>query len=172
MLSDTQIKKIQSENEWLLLQLEGVNAVIKQREEELDRLKRTASDATQMQSRLDLNLIEFQSMQNKLGAKQQEIAGNAHRLEELESALLSTVKMERRFHDVLDENISLQANLKDTTEQLKEAANLYKKVRALTAELSSVKSELEIALIEIDSLKEDLKELKATNAALLKSRIE
>jgi len=160
MLTERQLQQIQAENEHLKLQLEEVNEVIAIREEELAILRQKMQKATQLQSRLDMNLLEFEQMQNTIGEKQQEAEGNSIRLEELENELFKSIKMETNYYNMLDENVSLQANLKDTNSELEEAASLYKKVRQLTIELTETKSNLEIAQMEIDGLKAELKDYK------------
>jgi predicted RNase H-like nuclease (RuvC/YqgF family) len=72
MLTEKQIKQLKGENELLQLELEDVNQIIKQREEELEQLKNTAATARQLQSRLDMNLLEMEQMQNAIGEKQKE----------------------------------------------------------------------------------------------------
>lgn len=160
MLTERQLQQIQAENEHLKLQLEEVNEIIAIREEELAIIRQKMQKATQLQSKLDMNLLEFEQMQNTIGEKQQEVEGNSIRLEELENELFRSIKMETNYYNILDENVSLQANLKDTNSELEEAASLYKKVRQLTKELTEAKSNLEIAQMEIDGLKAELQDYK------------
>jgi hypothetical protein len=170
MLTEKQLEQLKAENELLQLQLEEVNGIIAIREEELAILRQKMQNVTEMQSRLDMNLLEFEQMQNTIGEKQQEAAGDANRLEEMENELLGSIRMEKNYYNMLDENISLQANLKDTNSELEEAAFLYKKVRQLTTALTETKSNLEIAQIEIESLKADLIEVNALNSALTEKK--
>ncbi|MEO6537185.1 MAG: hypothetical protein ABIT07_00300 [Ferruginibacter sp.] len=163
MLTEKQLKQLKSENELLLLQLEDVNEVIKQREEELEELRIIARHATQLQSRLDLNLLEFEQMQNNIGEKQQEAEGTNLRLEELEKDLYNSIKMENKYNNLLDGHLSLQANLLDTNNELEEAAGLYKKLKDVKNSLTQTQSSLEMATIEIRSLKQELADLKKLN---------
>ena len=166
MLTEKQIKQLKGENELLLLQLEDVNEVIKQREKELEELRRIATKARQMQSQLDMNLLEFEQMQNNIGEKQQQAKGASVRMEELEKELHNSIKIENRYNNMLDEHISLQANLLDTSNELEEAAGLYKKVQQLKASLTQTKSSLEMGQIEIQNLKDELAETKELNILL------
>ena len=166
MLTEKQIKQLKGENELLLLQLEDVNEVIKQREKELEELRRIATKARQMQSQLDMNLLEFEQMQNNIGEKQQQAKGASVRMEELEKELYNSIKIEHRYNNMLDEHISLQANLLDTSNELEEAAGLYKKVQQLKASLTQTKSSLEMGQIEIQNLKDELAEAKELNILL------
>ncbi len=166
MLTEKQIKQLKGENELLLLQLEDVNEVIKQREIELEELRRIATKARQMQSQLDMNLLEFEQMQNNIGEKQEQAKGASVRMEELEKELYNSIKIENRYNNMLDEHISLQANLLDTSNELEEAAGLYKKVQQLKASLTQTKSSLEMGQIEIQNLKDELAEAKELNILL------
>lgn len=166
MLTEKQIKQLKGENELLLLQLEDVNEVIKQREKELEELRRIATKARQMQSQLDMNLLEFEQMQNNIGEKQEQAKGASVRMEELEKELYNSIKIENRYNNMLDEHISLQANLLDTSNELEEAAGLYKKVQQLKASLTQTKSSLEMGQIEIQNLKDELAEAKELNILL------
>lgn len=166
MLTEKQIKQLKGENELLLLQLEDVNEVIKQREKELEELRRIATKARQMQSQLDMNLLEFEQMQNNIGEKQEQAKGASVRMEELEKELYNSIKIENRYNNMLDEHISLQANLLDTSNELEEAAGLYKKVQQLKASLTQTKSSLEMGQIEIQNLKDELAETKELNILL------
>jgi chromosome segregation ATPase len=160
MLTEKQLEQLKAENELLQLQLEEVNEIIAIREEELAILRQKLQQTTQLQSKLDMNLLEFEQMQNNIGKKQQEAAGASLRMEELENELYSSIRMEKNYYSMLDENVSLQANLKDTNSELEEAASLYKKVRQLNTALTETKSNLDIAQMEIESLRAELKEYR------------
>ena len=166
MLTEKQIQQLKGENELLILQLEDVNETIRRREQELDELRQAAANARQMQSQLDMNLLEFEQMQNSIGEKQQEVKDTSFRLEELENELYNSIKIENKYNKILDEHISLQADLLNTNNELQEAATLYKKVYQLKATLAETQSNLDIALIEIESLKEELAEVKELNTLL------
>lgn len=170
MLTEKQIKQLKGENELLQLELEDVNQIIKQREEELEQLKNTAATARQLQSRLDMNLLEMEQMQNAIGEKQKESHGSFERMIELEEELYAALKIRNQHAAVLKENMSLQANLLDTNNELEEAASLYKKLKEQKLLVSQTQSNLDIALIEIESLKEELGELKELNSVLLKKK--
>ena len=171
MLTEKQIQQLKGENELLILQLEDVNETIRRREQELDELRQAEANARQMQSRLDMNLLEFEQMQNSIGEKQQEVKDTSFRLEELENELYNSIKIENKYNKILDEHISLQADLLNTNNELQEAATLYKKVYQLKATLAETQSNLDIALIEIESLKEELAEVKELNILLRKSKM-
>ena len=170
MLSQKQIQQLRGENELLLLQLEDANELIKQRDQELEELRNIASNDIQLQSHLDISLLELEQMQNNMGEKQQESEGVSLRMEELEKDLYNSIKIENKYNNMLDEHISLQANLLDTNNELDQAAALYKKVQQLKASLTDTQSSLEMAQIEIQNLKEELVEIKELNMLLRKNK--
>ncbi len=172
MLTDKQIQALRSENELLQIQLDDVNMMIEVREEELELLRHRAQEAAAMQSRLDNNLNEFDQMQRSLGDIQQKNSGNLQRLEEMENELFESVKEQIKYADSLKEFNSVEANLLDTNNELQEAATVYRRMAEMKTQLAASQSNLEIATMEIESLKEELAEVKAYNALLLQKKLD
>jgi flagellin-like hook-associated protein FlgL len=168
VLTERQIEILRSENELLQLQLDDVNMMIKVREEELELLRARALQASEMQSRLDTNLLEFEQMQNNLGFSQQKNEGASRRLEQMEEELYASIKDQLKSEDKVKDFESLEANLLDTTNELQEAATAYKQLREIRSKLAATQSDLEIANMEITSLREELQEVKALNELLRK----
>jgi chromosome segregation ATPase len=171
MITEQQIKALKSENELLQIQLDDVNMMIQVREEELELLRIRAMEAAAMQSRLDNNLTEFEQMQNTMGNIQQKNSGSLQRMEELENELYDSIREQLKYGDVLKEFNSMEANLADTSNELQQAVSVYKKMAQINTELAQTRSSLEIAMMEIDSLKEELKEVKALNQMLLQKKM-
>jgi DNA repair exonuclease SbcCD ATPase subunit len=172
MLTEKQINGLRSENELLNIQLEDVNTMIKVREEELELLRERAKEATEMQSKLDNNLNEFEQMQISIGNCQQKNDGHYQRLQEMENELYESVKEQLKYANTLKEFNSLQANLEDTNNELQEASAVYKKMAQMKTTLAQTQSNLEIALMEIESLKQDLAAQMALNEVLLQKNIQ
>lgn len=168
MLTERQIDILRSENELLQLQLDDVNMMIKVREEELDLLRKRAAEAAAMQSQLDSNLLEFEQMQNNLGFSQQKNEGASQRLEQMEEELYASIKDQLKSEKKVKDFESLEASLLDTTNELQEAAAAYKQLREIKSKLAATQSDLEIANMEITSLREELKEVNELNALLRK----
>jgi prefoldin subunit 5 len=61
----------------------------------------------------------------------------------------------------------MEANLIDTSNELEETAEVYQQFMSVKKMAANNQSELEIAQMEIDSLKEELAEVKALNELLL-----
>lgn len=170
MLTERQIEILRSENELLQIQLDDVNMMIRIREEELELLRNRANEAAAMQSQLDSNLLEFEQMQNSIGFSQQKNEGTSQRLEEMEQELYASIKDQLRSEEKVKDFESLEANLLDTTQELQEAAAAYKQLRDMKSKLAATQSDLEIANMEITSLKEELAEVKALNEMLMKKK--
>jgi chromosome segregation ATPase len=166
MLTEEQLDKLRSDNELLQLELDEVNMLIRIKEEELELLRQRAREAAAMQSRLDNNLYEFEQMQNNLGAAEQKTAGFYLRMQELEEDLCTSMKEQLDYAERQQDMNSLQANLLDTTSELEEASAVYKKLAAMKTKLAAAESNMEIFQLEIDSLKDELQEMKALNEML------
>lgn len=171
MITEEQLKKLRSENDLLQLELNDVNMMIQVREEELDLLRQRARDAAAMQSLLDSNLNAFEQMQNEMGNMQQKTMGSQQRMLQIEDELYAAVKEQLVYAEQLKQFNSMEANLLDTTYELNEAATVFKKLASANGELAQMQSNLEIAHMEINSLREEINELKALNQLLLKKNI-
>ncbi|HRD44013.1 MAG: hypothetical protein JST57_05700 [Bacteroidetes bacterium] len=163
MLTEKQIQIIKSENEYLLVQIEDLNETIAQREKELESLRQTAQHAVELQSKIDINLLEFEQMQRTIGQRQQKASGDAIMIEELEKELLDSLKTLQKYSSLADENEQLKASLQGSEEELNMASGLYKKVADLKREVTLLKSEMEIKDLEIENLREELKEMRLQN---------
>lgn len=166
MLTEKQLQLIKAENEFLLLQIEDLNAAIAQKEKELEELRKQANHAAELQSKLDINLLEFEQMQRMVADRRQKASGDAIMIEELENELLDTLKLQQQYRSMADENDSLKASLLGSSEELEMASGLYKKLKDLDKELTVTKSNLEIAGVEIESLRAELKECNTALAKL------
>jgi len=167
MLTEKQLQQLKSENEYLQIQLEDVNSAIKQKEEELEILRETAGMAAELKSKLDANLMELSQIQANMAYRDEQGTYSEVRLEELEKELFDSIKDQLKCKDAFKENQSLQASLLDTTKELNDASSIYKKMQQLKVILAETHSNLEIANLEIGSLKAELKEIKWHNERLL-----
>ncbi|HMJ47340.1 MAG TPA: hypothetical protein VK498_08420 [Ferruginibacter sp.] len=170
MLTEKQLQQLKSENEYLQLQLEDVNSAIRQKEEELELLRETAGMAAELKSKLDSNLVEISSLQENMAYRDEHGTYSEVRMEELEKELFDSIKDQQKCNDAFKDNQQLQANLLDTTNELKEASSIYIKLQRVKASLSETQSNLEIANLEIESLKAELKEVKWYNEQLLSKK--
>jgi chromosome segregation ATPase len=172
MLSEKQLDILRSENELLQIQLDDVNQMIQIREEELELLRNRAREAAAMQSQLDQNLHEFEQMQLHLGKCQQKNSGQSERLEALENELYQSIKEQLGAAETLKHFKSMEANLNDTSNELQEIAAVYHQLVSIKKTAAAAQSELEIAYMEINSLKEELAEAKALSEMLLQNKLQ
>lgn len=172
MLSEKQLDILRSENELLQIQLDDVNQMIQIREEELELLRNRAKEAAEMQSQLDQNLNEFEQMQLHLGKCQQKNNGQSDRLEALENELYNSIKEQLSAAETVKHFNSMEANLIDTSKELQQAETVYQQMVQIKKTAAAAQSELEIAYMEINSLKEELAEVKALNEMLLQKKLQ
>lgn len=168
MLTDEQIDQLRSEKELLQIEVEDLNMMIARRELELDQLRIRAREANAMQSKLDINLLEFEQMQLQMGKNNQRATGDSIMINELENELLEMLRVQNANAARVKENESLKASLMDTNRELDEASKWYKQLKDLKMELTLTKSSLEIANMELENLKEELTETRELNEVLLK----
>lgn len=160
MLPDSLLQQLISENELLQIQLQDVNEMIQVREEELEILRNTAAHAIQLQSRLDMNLDEFYSLQDVIGNQQQDAEGSAKREASLEEELMHSINMETEFYNIKDQFESTKAALMDVQSEMDTVASLYKQIAELSTRVAELESSHEIASMENGFLKEELEELR------------
>jgi hypothetical protein len=84
---------------------------------------------------------------------QQKNDGHTRRLEEMENELYVSIKEQLQYAESLKAMNSLEANLLDTTNELEEASEVYKKMKEMKTSLAATNSKLEMALLEIESLR-------------------
>ncbi len=160
MLPDSLLQQLISENELLQIQLQDVNEMIQVREEELEILRNTAAHAVLLQSRLDMNLDEFYSLQDVIGNQQKDAEGSAKREASLEEELVQSINMETEFYNIKDQFESTKAALMDVQSEMDTVASLYKQIAELTTRVAELESSHEIASMENGFLKEELEELR------------
>lgn len=78
----------------LQIEVEDLNMMIARRELELDQLRIRAREANAMQSKLDINLLEFEQMQLQMGKNNQRATGDSIMINELENELLEMLRVQ------------------------------------------------------------------------------
>ncbi len=169
MIPGDQLQLLKSENELLQIQLQDVNYMIKVREEELEMLREKARKAIEVQSRLVENLYEIEQMQNNLGVQQQLSEGAALREAALEEEMMQSIQMETEFYQIKKVFSSTQAELNMLNDELAISADWYRQFTVLKTRVTELESNLEIALLDNDSLKEEINELREQQLLFKKS---
>ncbi len=156
MLSENFITELKNENQALQLQLNDLEYMIQMREEELLYLKKTADSIAELQSRFDHNLYEFEQMQNHIGDQQQKAEGAARREIALEDEMIQTIQTETAYYELRDQFKSSKAAFDDINSQLEDMSLLYRELADLKSKVTELESNLEIANLDNQFLKEDL----------------
>ena len=160
MLTTEQVKQLILENELLQVQLQEVNEVLFEREQELLLWKENNAETSNLQSRLDMQLDELQSMQNLIGLKQQQAEGAKEREQQMYEELTESAELLRQYNELLQEHIYLQtqlAGLKLQVEDLK-AGNL--RLQKIADKIGELESQLANTVIEKNELKNALEYFK------------
>ena len=157
---EKKIRLLVSENEFLQLQLEDVNNELKKKDEELDLLAEDYETAAYLRSKIDSNLIEIEQLKYYNQQALQKNIGLETLNEELEVDLLKQMKGRQKEQKALKEMDSVKTNMEVITEELNEAAALYKKLQALKERLAEANSKALLAEIENEELKKEVQELR------------
>jgi hypothetical protein len=120
MLSQEQINKLISENDYLRVQLKEANEILALREEEIEILEQNAGDITKLRSQLELQLNHEQSLQNIIATKQQQAVGAANRERDLEDELIDASKLLKQYSELQQQYTHLLIQNKDLEERLLE----------------------------------------------------
>jgi hypothetical protein len=155
-----QLDELINNNKRLQSELNDLEYLIYLREEELAILKNTASKVTELQSKLDHNLYEYEQMQNIIAEHQHAALGAKKRELGMEEEMLQSIEAENTYYTIKHEYESAQIMIDDLNAQLNEAVSLYKQIVDLRKNLSEVKSSLEIATLDNQFLREELTLLK------------
>lgn len=159
MLSKDELQQLKSENQLLQIQLNDITEMINIREEELDILRKQAAYTVLLQSTLDGNLEEITQMQLFIGEQQRKVAGSVKREVAMENEIVQSLEMEKEFYTIRDKYESARAAITDLDNELAETSSMYRQLAASNARVAALESSLEIALMEIDRLKEKIGKL-------------
>jgi predicted nucleic acid-binding Zn-ribbon protein len=160
MLSPVQVQQIMAENESLELQLRELNAVLAQRENQIEELKKMVSAAAELQSRLDSKQYEIQDMQNRIGKQQQLTAGAAEREQELEQELSESIKLAHQYKDLLKQHTYLSTLLADVQEELVTVKKRNSMLQKIAVQVGELESMVENLTLERDRLIEKIRVLQ------------
>lgn len=160
MPSDQFFEELRNENEQLQKQLDELEYLIQIKEEELDLLRNESANLSELKSKLQMNLHEFEQMQLHILENKKKAEGAVKREAGLEEELFQSVKVETEYYKIRDELKSTKTALEDIHHQMSEAVVLYKQVADLKSKIAELESNLEIAELDKQFLKEELDEIK------------
>ena len=161
MLTEDQIKKIISLNDSLQVQLEDANTMLAAREKEIDYLNSELAEATALRSRLDGQLGEIESFQNKLGIKQQQALGAEEREIELQQELTEMARLNKQYNELIQDYAYLQSQFKDIQAQLAALNERNFQLQQIAGRIGELESMLENTKMERDDLKTSLAALES-----------
>ena len=155
---EKKIRMLVSENEFLQLQLEDINLVLKKKDEEIDMLADDSDTAAFLRSKIESNLMEIEQLKYFNQQTTQKSVGLQMLNEELELDLLKQIKGRQKEQKALKEMDGVKANLEVITEELNEAVALYKMLQSLKEKLAEAKSIASFTEIENQELKKEIEE--------------
>ena len=172
MDQEKKIRALLSENEFLQLQLEDLNASIKTKEEEISFLADDMDTASSLQSQIAGNLAEIEQLRYNMSLSEQKNAGAEILNAELENELLKEIREKHKEQAANKKLGSVQTELEIISNELDEAVPLNKKVEDLENELAEAKSMNAILEDENISLKQELAELNELLRVLKKKKFD
>lgn len=167
---EKKIRMLVSENEFLQLQLEDINNELKKKDKEIDLLAEDNETAAYLRSKIDSNLIEIEQLKYYNQEAQQKNIGLEALNEELEVDLLQQMKGRQKEQQALKEMNSVKTNMEVITEELNEAASLYKKLQTLKEKLAEANSKALLAETENEELKKEVREQRELIESLKNKR--
>lgn len=157
---EKKIKMLVSENEFLQSQLEEVTLILKQKDEESYIKADESETEAYLRSKIDSNFIEIEQLNYHVTQANQKSIGLEALNEELEIDLLNQMKGRQQEQKSIKEMNSVKANFEVVTEELNEAAALYKMLQSLKQKLSEANSITSLKELENQELKKAIEEQK------------
>ena len=124
----------------------------------MDMLADRSNTTAFLRSKLESNLVEIEQLKICNQQNIQKSEGLQVLNEEMELDLLRQIKARRNEQKALKEMEGIKANFEVITEELKEAATLYKKLQILKEKLAEAKSFASLTEIENLKLKYEIEE--------------
>ena len=164
MQNEDFIQELKNENEELQYQLKDLEYLIQLKEEELDDFKKASQQVSSLQSKIDQNLYQFEQMQLFINEEQQKLQGALKREASIEQELIDGIATEKSYYEIKEEFNSTKAALQDINEQMNEAATIYQQLVLMKKKVAELESNLEIANLDNQFLKEELDNLRPNHS--------
>ena len=161
MFSEEQVKQLVSMNDSLQVQIADINMVLSEREKELEILRAELFEATTLRSKLEGQSAEIESIQGKLGIKQQQAEGAEERALELKQELGEAKRLQVKYDDLAQQYAYLQTRYEDIKLQLAEVTERNFQLQQVAGRIGELESRLENMAIERDDLKERIKTMES-----------
>ncbi|MBU3713414.1 MAG: hypothetical protein FGM46_00530 [Ferruginibacter sp.] len=154
--SEEILQQLNKENEDLKFELNDLRYLIQLKEEELNDLHAASKKMGEMQSKLENNITEIETMRRQIEeAEQKNIKAN-RREAALEEELIQSIAIEKSYYEIKEKYLSTQTALEDAYHDLNDLSKLYKEISEMKKRLTEVESKLELTLLDNTFLKEQL----------------
>ena len=163
MSSSDQVDQLNAENCRLRAKLDELSSILLEREEEIRVIRRGNDRRAELQSRIEMQLLEFHSMQNHIGELEQRVEGAVEREEGVKGELQSALEIRKEYEELLQFHILLQARYEDIRKESSEWQVSARGWEEKAAKRGELESELALVILERDRLSARLADLEKIN---------
>ncbi|MEP6675064.1 MAG: hypothetical protein ABJA78_07910 [Ferruginibacter sp.] len=137
-------------------QLEEVNYLLEVKEEHIALLEKKAAIAAQLQSKLDGESVETQSLREMMEEQKRKAAGTRTLKNELEEELVLSLQTEKKYLALQETHFHTNNELIVLQSEIKELVDLNKDLLTELEKMGEMQSRIEILQIENNELKAKL----------------
>ena len=157
MLTEDQVKKLLSENEYLQSQVEELSAIALSYRNEIKLLQEKYEIEGELRSIIENNSEENNLLKYQLEKEKQKALNVAKRESAMELELLEGIKIETDYYNIKEKQKSAVAQINDMSEQLNKSLLVYKNLEDANRKISEIHSINDILKEENDLLLYQLK---------------
>ena len=157
MLTEDQVKKLLSENEYLQSQVEELSAIALSYRNEIKLLQEKYETEGELRSIIENNSEENNLLKYQLEKEKQKALNVAKRESAMELELLEGIKIETDYYNIKEKQKSAVAQINDMSEQLNKSLLVYKNLEDANRKISEIHSINDILKEENDLLLYQLK---------------
>lgn len=157
MLTEDQVKKLVSENEYLQSQVEELSAIALSYRNEIKLLHEKYEIEGELRSIIENNSEENNLLKYQLEKEKQKALNIAKRETAMELELLEGIRIETDYYNIKEEQKSATAQINDMNEQLNKSLLVYKNLEDANRKISEIHSINDILKEENDLLLYQLK---------------
>ena len=140
MLTEDQIKKLVSENEYLQDQLEDLSAMALSYRNEIKTLQEKYGIEAELRSIIENDSEEKNLLKYQLDKEKQKAVTVAKREVAMEIELLEGIKIETEYYNIKEQQKSANAQIIDMNEQIRNSLMVYKNLEDANRKISEINS--------------------------------
>ncbi len=140
MLTEDQINKIVSENEFLQDQVEELSAIALNYRNEIRTLQEKYEIEAELRSIIEIDAEERSVLKYQLEKEKQKAVTVARRENAMELELLEGIKIETEYYTIKDQQKSANAQIIDMNEQIRVSLHVYKNLEDANRKISEINS--------------------------------